>query len=61
MGKNKEKKVIEEKEKEVIKPKKKKMTTAEKNRLIMKVAAWLMVLIMIFGVLVTIFGPMILK
>lgn len=48
MGKNKK---IEE-EKEVTKPtKKKKMTTAQRNKIIMQIAAWALALIMILGVI----------
>ena len=36
-----------------IKIKKKKMTTVQKNRLVMKIAAWIMVVIMLGGVLMT--------
>lgn len=48
-------------ENEESKPKKKKMTTAQKNKLVMQVVAWILVLIMGFGVLVTIFGPLLLN
>ena len=49
--------VIEEKE--VIKPKKKKMTKLEKNRLIMKIAGWIMAIVMLVGTLISIFGMLI--
>jgi len=46
-------------EKEVIKPKKKKMTKLEKNRLIMKIAGWIMAIVMLVGTLISIFGMLI--
>lgn len=36
-----------------IKIKKKKMTAVQRNRLIMKIAAWIMVIIMVGGVIMT--------
>ncbi|MBR6949976.1 MAG: hypothetical protein IKH54_07325 [Bacilli bacterium] len=44
----------------VIKPtKKKKMSRVEKNRLIMKIAGWIMAIIMLFGTLMSILGMLI--
>ncbi len=51
---------IEEKEeKVVVKPKKKKMTKLERNRLIMKIAGWIMAIVMLVGTLISIFGMLI--
>ena len=41
------------------KKQKKKMTRVEKNRLIMKIAGWLMAIVMFFGSLIAIFGMLI--
>jgi hypothetical protein len=51
----------EEVEEEVVtKPtKKKKMSRVEKNRLIMKIAGWIMAIIMLFGTLLSILGMLI--
>ena len=44
----------------VIKPtKKKKMSRIEKNRLIMKIAGWIMAIIMLLGTLLSILGMLI--
>ncbi len=52
MSKDKKKEVETKEEKKVTKPtKKKKMTTAQRNRIIMQIAAWLMAIIMILGVI----------
>jgi cell division protein FtsL len=57
----KNKKVEEEtkEEKQVIKPKKKKMTRLEKNRIVMKIAGWIMAIVMLFGTLISILGMLI--
>ena len=63
----KNKKTVEVEEKEDIKkekkvkekPIKKKRTAAERNKLFMQIATWLMVLIMVLGILITIFSPFI--
>ena len=44
----------------VTKPtKKKKMSRVEKNRLIMKIAGWIMAIIMLFGTLLSVLGMLI--
>lgn len=45
--------------KEKPKKEKKKMTRAAKNRLMLKIAGWIMAIIMVVGSLVTIFIPLI--
>lgn len=59
MSKKDKKNIQEIEEKEVIKPKKKKMTKLEKNRLIMKIAGWIMAIVMLVGTLISIFGMLI--
>lgn len=54
MSKNKK----NENEDVVVKPKKKKMTAAQKNKIMMQIMTWFIVGIMVFGVLISIFGPM---
>ncbi len=54
MSKNKK----NENEEVVVKPKKKKMTAAQKNKIMMQIMTWFIVGIMVFGVLISIFGPM---
>ena len=41
------------------KKEKKKMTKVEKNRVIMKIAGWVMAIVMFLGSLITIFGMLI--
>ncbi len=43
----------------VIKTKKKKMTANEKRKLGMKIAGWIMAIVMIFGTFISIFGMLI--
>ena len=54
----KNKKKDKEKDKESSKKPKKKMTTAQRNKVIMQIAAWLFAIIMILGVLASIFAPL---
>ena len=54
-------KKVEKKEKDIKneKPKKKKMTASQKRQLAMKIAGWIMALVMILGSLISIFGMLI--
>ena len=54
MSKNK----VKEKENKEIKRKKKKMSVVERNKLFMKIATWFTVLIMVVGLLITLFSPL---
>ena len=45
--------MAKEKDKDIKITKKKKMTVVEKNRLVMKIAAWFMVIVMSAGVIMT--------
>ncbi len=54
----KNKKKDKEKDKESSKKPKKKMTTAQRNKIVMQIAAWLFAIIMILGVLASIFAPL---
>ncbi len=59
MSKKRNIEIEEDEEKVIVKPKKKKMTKREKNRLIMKIAGWIMAIVMLVGTLISIFGMLI--
>ncbi len=47
-----------DKDTEKVTPKKKKMTQHQKRQLTLKIAGWIMVLVMLLGALVTMFAPL---